>query len=686
MEIEHQVSKRLKLIFSHIENIENYERFITIPVIKTLVVKVSNSIGTSFRTCLLLTGVGGSGKTQQLFLASGVNSNRVNMRNNYYIFIDSTNYSISLGMESWIINKVCKALKLECNTEKEFYELLEGNRVYLIVDDVNKMLSHEMKFYEELVEFISDSTRKGIFYFILSTPYYRIFEVLNDNVSLSKYSMIESDSLTNLDGWIDISSLNKKYELGSNILKRNSKLNISNIVANDNSNYLDLIVEPYFAWRVVALEDTLPNRIGSLSYLKFNKKYSEYVDSKVNNEHVQFKLEIDLLIADIIYQVRECGHVNIEKRHLINNVISKECEPYPYGSDKLSKAIDILCNLDLLRNICNKTNERFTINNTSFWSYRIIESIDKNHKASILFGHVSKYKDSSILPDFVSMCMQKLDDDDNKQSKLFIQKLSNSRLLTKILHVAVNLRTQTQKNIVDAIEPISKTTFSNYDLFNYIYFIANTNNKSLHIEQKINKLIEVSKRVEDLSMKKVFIYECKKVIENINDLTTLKNCIKYMYSCNVPEISNEIARITSQRYILLIHRLIENDKQNINVTEDSITERFLSPLKEILRKEGHTKRILKSLNEKYEDGKSLLHDYITPEELWACTSCNACVQACPVNIDPLKIIMELRQYMVMEESSSPTELNGMFTRIENNGAPWQFPPSDRLKWVDQEKT
>jgi heterodisulfide reductase subunit C len=85
-----------------------------------------------------------------------------------------------------------------------------------------------------------------------------------------------------------------------------------------------------------------------------------------------------------------------------------------------------------------------------------------------------------------------------------------------------------------------------------------------------------------------------------------------------------------------------------------------------------------------EDGKSLLGNYITEEEIWACTSCNACVQECPVNIDPLSIIIDLRRYLVMEESKMPTELTGMLTNIENNGAPWQFAQSDRLNWAQEE--
>jgi heterodisulfide reductase subunit C len=85
----------------------------------------------------------------------------------------------------------------------------------------------------------------------------------------------------------------------------------------------------------------------------------------------------------------------------------------------------------------------------------------------------------------------------------------------------------------------------------------------------------------------------------------------------------------------------------------------------------------------YEDGKSLLGDYILEEEIWACTSCNACVQECPVNIDPLSIIIDLRRYLVMEESKMPTEFTGMLSNIENNGAPWQFSQADRLKWKDE---
>ena len=83
------------------------------------------------------------------------------------------------------------------------------------------------------------------------------------------------------------------------------------------------------------------------------------------------------------------------------------------------------------------------------------------------------------------------------------------------------------------------------------------------------------------------------------------------------------------------------------------------------------------------DNKTLLNDFITPEELWACTSCNACVDECPVNISPLSIIMDMRRYLVMEQSAAPMPLNAMMNNIENNGAPWQYNQQDRLNWKNE---
>ena len=84
-----------------------------------------------------------------------------------------------------------------------------------------------------------------------------------------------------------------------------------------------------------------------------------------------------------------------------------------------------------------------------------------------------------------------------------------------------------------------------------------------------------------------------------------------------------------------------------------------------------------------EDGDRLLDNYISKEELWACTSCNACVEACPISIDPLSIIMDMRQFLIMEESSAHPDLNNMMSNIENNGAPWPYNQQDRELWIQE---
>ncbi|HEX8562123.1 MAG TPA: (Fe-S)-binding protein [Flavobacterium sp.] len=83
------------------------------------------------------------------------------------------------------------------------------------------------------------------------------------------------------------------------------------------------------------------------------------------------------------------------------------------------------------------------------------------------------------------------------------------------------------------------------------------------------------------------------------------------------------------------------------------------------------------------DNKMLLHDYITAEEIWACTTCNACVEECPVSISPLSIIMDMRRYLVMEQSAAPMSLNAMMSNVDNNGAPWQYSQQDRLNWANE---
>ena len=83
------------------------------------------------------------------------------------------------------------------------------------------------------------------------------------------------------------------------------------------------------------------------------------------------------------------------------------------------------------------------------------------------------------------------------------------------------------------------------------------------------------------------------------------------------------------------------------------------------------------------DGKALLGDYVSEEELWACTSCQACVDACPVNINPMGIILDMRRSLIMEDSKAPEAITSMFNNVENNGAPWAFPATDRGKWADE---
>lgn len=119
----------------------------------------------------------------------------------------------------------------------------------------------------------------------------------------------------------------------------------------------------------------------------------------------------------------------------------------------------------------------------------------------------------------------------------------------------------------------------------------------------------------------------------------------------------------------------------------NITGKLLSPRKIMMATRDRIEEVGKNIDANkgvfIPDNKSLLNDYITPEELWACTSCNACVEECPVNISPLSIIIDLRRYLVMEQSAAPTSLNAMMTNIENNGAPWQYNQQDRLNWKNE---
>ncbi|WP_438423034.1 4Fe-4S dicluster domain-containing protein [Aquimarina macrocephali] len=116
------------------------------------------------------------------------------------------------------------------------------------------------------------------------------------------------------------------------------------------------------------------------------------------------------------------------------------------------------------------------------------------------------------------------------------------------------------------------------------------------------------------------------------------------------------------------------------------TGKKLSPRKIMMDTRDRLKEVGDNIDKNgsfVDDGKQLLNDYITPEELWACTSCNACVETCPVSISPLSIIIDMRRYLVMEQSAAPSDLNNMMTNIENNGAPWPFNQMDRLNWSNE---
>jgi heterodisulfide reductase subunit C len=124
-----------------------------------------------------------------------------------------------------------------------------------------------------------------------------------------------------------------------------------------------------------------------------------------------------------------------------------------------------------------------------------------------------------------------------------------------------------------------------------------------------------------------------------------------------------------------------------SVCPANLTGKKLSPRKIMMdtrdRLEEVGSNIFKNKGKFVPDNKELLNDYITKEELWACTSCNACVESCPIEIDPLSIIMDMRKYLVMEKSEAPLDLNNMMSNIENNGAPWPFNNQDRMLWTKE---
>ncbi|WP_027378836.1 (Fe-S)-binding protein [Chryseobacterium daeguense] len=117
----------------------------------------------------------------------------------------------------------------------------------------------------------------------------------------------------------------------------------------------------------------------------------------------------------------------------------------------------------------------------------------------------------------------------------------------------------------------------------------------------------------------------------------------------------------------------------------NITGKKLSPRLILMKTRDRLEEVGKNIDQNgkfVDDGRKLLNDYITKEELWACTTCNACTEACPVLLDPLSIIFDMRRFLVMEQSAAPQELNLMMTNVENNAAPWQYNQADRLNWAN----
>ncbi len=178
------------------------------------------------------------------------------------------------------------------------------------------------------------------------------------------------------------------------------------------------------------------------------------------------------------------------------------------------------------------------------------------------------------------------------------------------------------------------------------------------------------------------------------NMASVTNEVKAMLDPSfVPENNGEVARFGAKdvtdltwKNLMEAYTCTECGRCT-SVCPANITGKLLSPRKIMMDTRDRITEIGNNLDKHgkdHSDGKALLDDYITREELWACTTCNACVEACPVNINPLEIITEMRRYIVMEESQAPASLNNMFGNVENNGAPWKYSNADRFNWAGKE--
>jgi heterodisulfide reductase subunit C len=179
-----------------------------------------------------------------------------------------------------------------------------------------------------------------------------------------------------------------------------------------------------------------------------------------------------------------------------------------------------------------------------------------------------------------------------------------------------------------------------------------------------------------------------------NNMTSVTNEVKAMLDPSfTPPAATEIGRFGAKdvqdlNWVQLMNAYTCTEcGRCTSVCPANQTGKLLSPRKIMMDTRDRLEEVGKNTDKHgkgYDDGKSLLDDYITREEIWACTTCNACTEACPVNIDPLSIIVDLRRYAVMEESNVTGSLNAMFSNVENNGAPWKYSPADRLNWANKE--
>ena len=177
-----------------------------------------------------------------------------------------------------------------------------------------------------------------------------------------------------------------------------------------------------------------------------------------------------------------------------------------------------------------------------------------------------------------------------------------------------------------------------------------------------------------------------------SNMASVSNEVKAMLDPSfVPEVSAEPGRFGAKdvtdltwKNLMEAYTCTECGRCT-SVCPANITGKLLSPRKIMMDTRDRITEVGNNLDKNgkdFNDGKTLLDNYISREELWACTTCNACTEACPVNINPLEIIVELRRYVVMEESAAPASLNNMFGNVENNGAPWKYSNADRLNWKE----